>query len=122
MTAESKSEGAEEPEINPSVSQQEEQPDATKGKVIADYDPDIDYERSKPKNKPDSQEKKEENTDIEYTNMEIPHNGTFHQRMMPCNNVQRIQHVHPEQGRDYGLGSRICTFGLDLVLKQPSCS
>ena len=29
---------------------------------------------------------------------EIPCDGTFHQRMMPCNVTQRIQQVHQEQG------------------------
>ena len=37
-------EGAKEPETNSSVPQQEEQRDATQGKVIADYNPDLGYE------------------------------------------------------------------------------
>ena len=40
----SQPEGAEEPETNPSVPQQEEQPDTTDGKVIADYKLDIGYD------------------------------------------------------------------------------
>ena len=34
----------EEPETNPSVPQQEEQSDTREGKVIADFNPDVDYE------------------------------------------------------------------------------
>ena len=37
--------GAGESEMNPSVSPQEEQADALKGKVIADYKPDVDYKQ-----------------------------------------------------------------------------
>ena len=35
-------EGASEPKTNPSDPQQEEQPDAAEGKVMTDYNPDID--------------------------------------------------------------------------------
>ena len=87
------SEGAGEPETNSSVPQQEEQPDASEGKVIVDYDLHIDYERSDPKNEPVAQEKKDENSDAEYANMEVSQAGTFHLRMMPCNVLQRIQQV-----------------------------
>ena len=89
-------EGTEEPKTNPSVSQQEEQPDATEGEVITDYDPDVDYEESEPKNEPGAQKEKEEHSDTEYANIEIPCNGTFHQKMMPCNVRQRIKCVHQE--------------------------
>ena len=64
-TAWSQQEGIEEPDTNPSVSQQEEHPYATKGKVIADYDPDVDSEGSEPMNDPDGQEKKVESSDEE---------------------------------------------------------
>ena len=40
----SQKEGTEDLETNPSVPQQEEQPDATEGKVIADNSPVLDYE------------------------------------------------------------------------------
>ena len=40
------------PETNYNVTQQEEQPDAREAKVIVDYDPDIGYEGSEPKNEP----------------------------------------------------------------------
>ena len=43
-TAWSQPEDAEETETNLSVPQQEEQADATEGKVIADYGLDVDYE------------------------------------------------------------------------------
>ena len=42
-------EGTEEPETNPSVHWQEEQPDATESKVTADDDPHVDYEGSEPR-------------------------------------------------------------------------
>ena len=45
-TARSQQEGIEEPERDP---QQEDQPDATEGKDIADYNPDVGYEGSEPK-------------------------------------------------------------------------
>ena len=52
-------EGAEEPENNFSVPKQEEPPDITEGKVMVDYDWDVDYEGSESKNKPVAQEEKE---------------------------------------------------------------
>ena len=91
-------EGAEGPETNLTVPQQEEQPDATKGKVIADYDPDKDFEGSNPINEPVAQEEKEEDPNAENVNLEIPCTGTFHQRMMPCNVLKNIRWVHKEQG------------------------
>ena len=51
--ARSQQEGAEEPERDP---QQEGQPDATHGKDITDYDPDVDYEGSEPKVEPVAQD------------------------------------------------------------------
>ena len=86
--------GTEEPEKNPSVPQQEEQPDATEGKVIVDYILDVDYEGSETKNATVALEEEEENSVTEYVCIEIPHEGTFHQRMMPCNVILRIQWVH----------------------------
>ena len=77
--------------------QQEENLDATEGKVIADYNIDIDYEGSEPKNGPDAQEKKERDSDTEYAEIKVSCSGTFHQRMMHCNILQRIQSVHCEQ-------------------------
>ena len=64
-----------------------------------------------------------ENSNVEHANMEIPWAGTFHQRMMPCNIMQRIQWVHWEEGPEImACGSRICTSSWDSVPKQPSCS
>ena len=51
-TAQSQPESGKEPETNPSVLQQEKHPDATEGKVIADYNLDIYYKGSEPKNEP----------------------------------------------------------------------
>ena len=51
-------------------SQQEEQADAREGKVIVDYNPDVDYEQSEPKNEPVAQDQREVNPDAEYAKME----------------------------------------------------
>ena len=83
LTAWSQPEHAEEPETNPSAPQQEGWPDAAKGKVIVDYGPNIDYAGSEPKIELVAQEEKEENSNAEYANMEIPCKGTFFQRMIP---------------------------------------
>ena len=63
-----------EPEGDP---QQEDQPDVTEGKDIADYDPDVDYEGSEPKVKQSAQEQREDDPDTEYVGMEIPQDGPF---------------------------------------------
>ena len=64
--------GAEEPETNVSVPQQEGQADATRGKAIADYKSDVDYEPegSDPDIKAVNEE--EENSYAEYAKMELP--------------------------------------------------
>ena len=41
-------------------------------KAKSQYDPYVDYEVSEPKIQPVAQEEKEENSDAEYANMEIP--------------------------------------------------
>ena len=70
LTAWLQQEGAEDPQTKPSVPWQEEQPEATEGKVIADYDLDVDYESegSDPEIKPVDEE--DENSDTEYVKME----------------------------------------------------
>ena len=68
-------EGMEDPETNPSFPQQEEQSGTAEDKVTVDYDPDIDYEGSDPHNESVAQDKKEENSDAEYANIEIPQDG-----------------------------------------------
>ena len=80
-----------EPERDP---QQEEQPDAAEGKVIADYNPDADYEESGPKVQPDAQEQREVDPDSEYSKIEIPRDGTFHQKMMPWEMYMGVLQVH----------------------------
>ena len=71
-TVHSQPEGAVESETNPSVPQWEEQADTIDGKVIADYEPEIDYEPegSDPENGPDAQAE-EENSNPEYAKMEL---------------------------------------------------
>ena len=62
----SQQEGTNEPETNPNVPHQEEQPDATEGEVIADYNPDVDQEGSEPENEQVPKEQKEEDPDATY--------------------------------------------------------
>ena len=57
---------------------------------MADYHLNINYEGSESKNEPVTYEEKEENSDAEFACMEMPHEGTFHQRMTPCNAMQKI--------------------------------
>ena len=76
----SQQEGAEEPERDP---QQGEQLDATEGKDIADYNPDVDYEGSDLEVEPDAQEQRKVDSGTEYGKMELPRSGTLHLRMMP---------------------------------------
>ena len=61
-------EGAEKSETNPSDPQQEDQSDATDGKVVAGYKPDIDCkpEGSDPEIEPVNLAQKEEDSDAEY--------------------------------------------------------
>ena len=66
--------GAEEPERDP---HQEEQQNATESEDIADYDLDIDYVSSEPKVESVTQDEREVDPDAEYTNMEIPQDGTL---------------------------------------------
>ena len=68
-TARSQQEGVEEHERDP---QQGEQPDATGGKDIADYDPDIDCEGPEPEVEQSAQEQREVDPDAEFAEMEIP--------------------------------------------------
>ena len=84
-------EGTEEPESDP---HQEEQPDAVEDKVIADYNPDIDYKGLEPKVEPVTQEQWEVDSDAEYAGMEVPQDGTFCQRMMPLERYMGILWVH----------------------------
>ena len=68
-TARSQQQVVEEPATN---LPQEDQSDATKGKDIADYDPDVDYKGSEPKVEQSAQEQREVDPDAEYLEMEIP--------------------------------------------------
>ena len=69
----SQKEGSEKPETSPGVPQQEEQPDAEKGKVIVDCDLDVDHEGSEPKIESIAQEESKDNSYAEYANLDIPH-------------------------------------------------
>ena len=68
----SQQEGAGEPKMKVSAPQEGGQADTTRGKDIADYNPDIDYkpEGSDPDMKAFDEE--EENSDAEYAKMELP--------------------------------------------------
>ena len=90
-TARPQQEGIEDPDRDP---QQEDQLDAAEGKDIADYDPDVDNVGSKPQVEPVAQDEWEFDPDAEYVNMEIPQDGTLHQRMMPWKQPMGILQVH----------------------------
>ena len=72
LTPRPQQKGATEPERDP---QKEEQPDASEGKIIADYDLDVDYEGSKPEVEPDAQEQREVDPDAEYAAWKFPEMG-----------------------------------------------
>ena len=86
-TTRSQQEDAEEPVRDP---QQEEQSDDTGDEVMADYDPDVDYEGSEPL----TQEQKEVDSNAEYAKMEMPRDGTLHQRLMPLETYMGNLWVH----------------------------
>ena len=62
LTSRPQQEGTEEPEQDP---QQQDQPDATEGEDIADYDTDIDHVGSEPEVESVAQDKREVNPDAE---------------------------------------------------------
>ena len=72
----------------------EDQPDPKEGKDIADYNPDVDYECSKPENEPVAKDQREVNPNAEYAKMEVPHHETLCQRMMPWDKYVGILWVH----------------------------
>ena len=90
-TARPQREGAEEPDRDP---QQEDHFDAGEGEYTADYNPDVDYVGSEPKVEPVTQDEREVDPDAEYANMEIPHDGTLCQGMMPWEQYKGILQVH----------------------------
>ena len=81
-------EGVVGPETNPSIHQNKEKVDATEGKVTWDYH----YEPEGPdaENEPDAQED-EENSNAEYAKVELPHQGTIHQKSMNGRVAERIK-------------------------------
>ena len=87
-------EGNDEPETILNTPQQEGHPDVAEGKVIADYDPDVDDEGLEPNVETVTQEQREVDPDAEYVMIEMPRDETLCQRMMtdlrlcPCS--QRI--------------------------------
>ena len=60
-TAQSQPEGTDKLETIPIGTQQKEQTDTIEGEVIADYEPELEYEleESDPENKPDAQEEED---------------------------------------------------------------
>ena len=61
---------------------------------MADYNPDVDYEGSEPENEQVAQDQREFDPDAEYAKIEIPHDGTLCQRMMPWEQNMGILQVH----------------------------
>ena len=85
----SQAEGTEEPEIDP---RQEEKQMTQKAK-LQEMKIWLQTEGLEPKNETVAQEGKEENSNAEYANMEIPQAWTIYQNMMSCKVVQKIQWV-----------------------------
>ena len=92
------SKGKDEPETIINTPHQEGHPDTAKGRDIADYTPDIDYEGSEPKVEPVAQEQREVDPDEEYAKMEMPRNGTLSQSMLSQEVHMGILRVHKAQG------------------------
>ena len=86
--------GTDEPETSTGVPQQEGKKEATRGKVVADYDPDIDNkpEESDPEIKAVNEE--EEHSDAEYVKMELSQTRTLYQRTMNHKVAKRIELAH----------------------------
>ena len=97
LTAWSQPERTGEPEITPSFPQQEEESGAINGEVVADYKSDVDYEPegSDPEIKPVNHIQEKEDPEAEYAKMEIPCQGTVHQRSMSCKVAEAFEHIHP---------------------------
>ena len=70
--------GAEELKTNVSVPPQGRQADATSGKAIADYNPDIDYEPEGSIPDIEAINEEEENYIAEYAKIELPQARTLH--------------------------------------------
>ena len=87
-------EGAGEPETNPSVPQHGGQRDAREFKAVADNDPDVDYEPEVSDPDVKAVDEDEENSDAKYAKMELPRARTLHQRMMNQKVANIIKRVH----------------------------
>ena len=90
----SQQEGTREPEKYVSVPQQGQQADATRGKDIADSDPDVDSKSEESDSEIKAVNEEEENSDAEYVEKETPSDGTLCQRMMNCKVVGRMEWEH----------------------------
>ena len=88
-------EGAEETQKNINVPWQEESSDAAEDESITDYELDVDYkpEGSDPEIKADAQEE-ERNFNAEHIKMELPQQGTLHQRPLNHRVAEKIQLLH----------------------------
>ena len=86
--------GAEKPESNSSVPQQEGHTDTTGGKAVADYDPDIDYQPEGSDPQIEAVNKEEEISDAVHGKMRQPQDMTLHQMTIDCNIMKRIERVH----------------------------
>ena len=93
-TPQSQQGGTEESETNVSVSQQEGQADATRGKAIADYNLDIDCEPEGSDPEIKAVDKEEDNSDAEYVKMKLPQARTLQQRTMNCKVAEKVKRVH----------------------------
>ena len=94
LTALLQPKGEEEPKTNPSVPQQEEQADATEGKVIADQELDVDYEQEESDPEKSIKQKKSLTSNTEYAKMELTCKKTLQQMSMIFKDAESIEHLH----------------------------
>ena len=92
--------------------------------IIVDCELNVDYklEETDPNDEPVTQEKEKADSNAKYVKMELPNQGTYKQRMTHCQLLEQIYHLHATQGPEImAFGSKICTYSLELVPKQPYC-
>ena len=119
LTARSQQEGIEEPEWDP---QQEIQPDATGGKDIEHYNPDVDYEGSEQKIKQSAPEQREVDLDADIQTWKFPKMGPSARWWCLRNSIQgSCGYIGHQDLKLWPQCSRICTSTLNLAPKQPSC-
>ena len=110
-----------EPERDP---QHGKQPDSAEGKIIADYNQDVDYEWWKSEVELDAREQREDYPDAAYAKMEIYSEiGTSARGycLGKCT-WKSCRYMRHEDLKSWSCGFRICMSGLNSAPKRPNCS